>query len=79
MFDTVENVEAFLKATQAYRAWIDCGKDLVNHPDLFDAYDKAVDDFTHSLYPTFTPNTHPQRARAVYLVWSSVSNGEVTK
>jgi hypothetical protein len=76
MFD---EVEAFLNATQAYRAWLDCGKDLVNHADLFDAYDKAVDDFTHSLYPSFTPNTHAQRARAGYLVWHSVSNGGVNK
>jgi len=75
----IENVEAFVNACGAYRTWLDCGKDLVNHADLFEAYDKAVDDFTHSLFPTFTPNTSAQRARAFNLVWHTVTNGGLIK
>jgi len=72
-------VEAFLNATQAYRAWLDCGKDLVDHADLFDVYDKAMDEFTHSLFPSFSPNTSAQRAQAFNQVWFSVTNGGLLK
>jgi hypothetical protein len=34
--------ELFLKAVTAYRAWIDSGKDFLNHSDLFEAWDDAV-------------------------------------
>jgi hypothetical protein len=34
--------ELFLKAVTAYRAWIDTGKDFLNHSDLYDAWDDAV-------------------------------------
>jgi len=34
--------ELFLKAVTAYRAWIDSGKDFLNHSDLYEAWDDAV-------------------------------------
>jgi hypothetical protein len=75
----IEQVETFLVACSAYRAWLDCGKNLIEHQDLFDAYDKAVDDFTHSLYPIFIPNTSAQRQKAFHMVWDSVTQGGMLK
>lgn len=37
-----EVFEAYLDALNAYKAWIACGKDFVNHSHLFEAWDKAV-------------------------------------
>jgi len=34
--------ELFLKAVSAYRAWIDSGKDFLNHSDLYESWDDAV-------------------------------------
>jgi hypothetical protein len=34
--------ELFLKAVTAYRAWINTGKDFVNHSDLYEAWDDAI-------------------------------------
>jgi len=34
--------ELFLKAVTAYRAWIDSGKDFLNHSDLYEGWDDAV-------------------------------------
>jgi len=34
--------ELFLKAVSAYRAWINTGKDFLNHSDLYEAWDDAV-------------------------------------
>jgi len=34
--------ELFLKAVTAYRAWIDSGKDFLNHSDLYEVWDDAV-------------------------------------
>lgn len=34
--------ELFLNAVSAYRAWISTGKDFLNHSDLFEAWDDAV-------------------------------------
>ena len=79
MFESVETIEAFSKSCQAYSAWLDCGKDLVNHADLFDVYDKSVDDFAHSLYPTFSPNTRQQRDKAFFAVWNAVTMGGIIK
>jgi hypothetical protein len=34
--------ELFLDAVNAYKAWINTGKDFVNHADLYDSWDDAV-------------------------------------
>jgi len=34
--------ELFLKAINAYKAWCDCGKDFMNHANLYDVWDDAV-------------------------------------
>jgi len=34
--------ELFLKAVTAYHAWINTGKDFLNHSDLYEAWDDAV-------------------------------------
>lgn len=38
----MNSVELFLDALNKYRAWIDCGKDAVNHWDKFEAWDAAI-------------------------------------
>lgn len=40
----------FLEAINAYKAWISCGKDFVNHSDLFDAWDDAVTAYGQSVF-----------------------------
>lgn len=40
-----EIVEAFLKAFNAYKAWVECGKDFMYHTDLFEAWDQAVQEY----------------------------------
>ena len=37
-----ENFELYLKALDAYKAWIATGKDFVNHADKFEAWDVAI-------------------------------------
>jgi len=34
--------DLFLLAVTAYRAWINTGKDFLNHSDLYEAWDDAV-------------------------------------
>ena len=40
----------FLEAVNAYKAWIDCGKDFLNHANLFDAWDDAVTAYAQSVF-----------------------------
>lgn len=40
----------FLEAINAYKAWIDTGKDFLNHSDLFDAWDDAVTAYGQSVF-----------------------------
>ena len=42
--------ELFLEAIEAYKAWVDCGKDFLNHPDVFDAWDHAVTAYGQSVF-----------------------------
>jgi hypothetical protein len=49
--------QLFLKAVDAYRAWVECGKDFVNHADLFEFWDSAVYDYADAI--------HVKRAQAV--------------
>lgn len=39
----------FLQAVSAYRTWLDCGKDFLNHTDLFEAWDDAVTCYAESI------------------------------
>ena len=41
--------QLFLQAVSAYRTWIDCGKDFVDHADLFDVWDDAVVAYAKSI------------------------------
>jgi hypothetical protein len=34
--------QLFLKAVNAYKTWLDCDKDFLNHSDLFEQWDDAV-------------------------------------
>jgi len=52
--------ELFLEAINAYRAWIDCGKDFLNHSDLYDVWDDAV--------MAYAQVVHLQRNRAVHQI-----------
>ena len=52
--------ELFLKAVSAYRAWINCGKDFLNHADLFDVWDDAV--------MAYAQVVHLERNRAVHQI-----------
>ena len=42
--------QLFLKAVDAYKSWIDCGKDFLNHSDLFEAWDDAVLAYADAIY-----------------------------
>jgi hypothetical protein len=42
--------QLFLQAVSAYRTWIDCGKDFLNHSDLFEAWDDAVLAYADAIY-----------------------------
>ena len=42
--------QLFLQAVTAYRTWIECGKDFLNHSDLFEAWDDAVLAYADSIY-----------------------------
>lgn len=42
---TAEVFEYYLKALNAYKAWIACGKDFVAHTHLFEEWDKAAQEF----------------------------------
>ena len=41
--------QLFLQAVSAYRVWVDCGKDFLNHSDLFEAWDDAVITYADSI------------------------------
>jgi len=49
--------QLFLKAVDAYKAWLDTGKDFLNHSDLFEIWDDAVLSYADSI--------NVQRNRAV--------------
>jgi hypothetical protein len=40
----------FLDAINAYKAWIDTGKDFLNHADLFDVWDEAVCAYAQAVF-----------------------------
>jgi recombinational DNA repair ATPase RecF len=42
--------QLFLKAVNAYKTWLDSGKDFLNHSDLFEQWDDAVCDYADSIY-----------------------------
>ena len=52
--------ELFLQAIEAYKAWVDCGKDFLNHADLYDVWDDAVMAYAQAV--------HLQRNRAVHQI-----------
>lgn len=66
-----EELESFLQACASYKAWIDCGKDLVKHPELLDAYDQDLDAFAKSICTT--------RRWAFAYVWETVTNGGIIR
>ena len=37
-----QSVELFLQALNAYKVWVDSGKDTVNHWDKYEAWDAAI-------------------------------------
>jgi hypothetical protein len=41
--------QLFLKAVDCYRTWLDCGKDFLNHSDLFEQWDEAVYAYAESI------------------------------
>jgi len=52
--------ELFLQAINAYRVWINTGKDFVNHADLYDVWDDAVMAYAQAV--------NLQRNRAVHQI-----------
>jgi recombinational DNA repair ATPase RecF len=42
--------ELFLEAINAYKAWVNTGKDFLNHADLFDIWDDAVTAYAQSVF-----------------------------
>jgi len=42
--------QLFLNAVTAYRTWIECGKDFLNHSDLFEIWDDAVLAYADAIY-----------------------------
>jgi hypothetical protein len=42
--------ELFLQAIEAYKAWVNTGKDFLNHADLFDVWDDAVTAYAQSVF-----------------------------
>lgn len=40
----------FLEAINAYKAWVNTGKDFLNHADLFEAWDDAVTAYGQSVF-----------------------------
>jgi len=52
--------ELFLDAVNAYKAWVACGKDFVNHAHLYDVWDDAV--------MAYAQAGHLQRNRAVHQI-----------
>ena len=41
--------DLFVTATNAYKAWWDCGRDFVKHEHLFVAWDKAIQAYAASI------------------------------
>jgi hypothetical protein len=41
--------QLFLKAVDAYKAWLETGKDFLNHSDLFEVWDDAVMTYADSI------------------------------
>ena len=41
--------DLFVTATNAYKAWWDCGRDFVKHEHLFVAWDKAIQAYAASV------------------------------
>jgi hypothetical protein len=42
--------ELFLDAVNAYKAWVACGKDFLNHAYLFDVWDDAVTAYGQAVF-----------------------------
>jgi len=42
--------ELFLDAVNAYKAWVACGKDFLNHAQLFDVWDDAVTAYGQAVF-----------------------------
>lgn len=42
--------ELFLQAIEAYKAWVNTGKDFLNHADLFNVWDDAVTAYAQSVF-----------------------------
>jgi hypothetical protein len=42
--------QLFLNAVTAYRTWLDCNKDFLNHSDLFEQWDDAVLAYADAIY-----------------------------
>ena len=42
--------QLFLQAIDAYKAWLDTGKDFLNHSDLFEIWDDAVLAYADAIY-----------------------------
>jgi hypothetical protein len=40
----------FLEAINAYKAWVATGKDFLNHSDLFEVWDDAVNAYAQSIF-----------------------------
>lgn len=68
MFD---ELEAFMKVCGSYRAWLDCGKDLINFPEKLDQYDADMDAYCKAIGKT--------RRWAFFDVWNSVTKGGLVK
>ena len=41
--------QLFLNAVTAYRTWLECNKDFLNHSDLFEQWDDAVIAYAESI------------------------------
>ena len=46
----IASEQLFLKAVDAYKAWLETGKDFLNHSDLFEAWDDAVLAYADAIY-----------------------------
>ena len=44
--------ELFLDAINAYKEWLEVGKDFLNHSDLFEIWDSAITAYAQSVFIT---------------------------
>jgi hypothetical protein len=59
-------MESFVNACASYKAWLECGKDMVNFEHVFLAYDRDMEAFAKSIGTS--------HRWAFTYVWETVTN-----